>query len=512
MRAEGGSRAVAPDWPPLDPPTDDAQPPKSTRPNSSAVHRVLEDAKHNERAAKLRLAWLQRQLNEARKIKAGSRIRQAKLDHAQITRQSIENAKIEKGATKNSRKRRKDNSKHQCNIDHLSLLLNQRLTHLYPPPSTPSWFKVFKQADETGDGQISIRNFFDIIRVQMRLGPKQLPSHEVLSAWRSLDADGSGFITRSEFGQFMRRGESKAPSGMKVSCAPRAERSTSIASQETSASDISSRSAPEESKKQIENKDQGMNRVLRVASDHQLDDLALLMHNRIEKLYPDSENGGWLRLYKESDERGLGTLSLVIFSQIIRSSLGITRSRISELVLMRIWRALDPQSRGYITRGEFGALVRRGALISCSEREVYPGKSSGWIANRASQAEATVRAVRAERVHEIRRAQREAERHTRDLDKRAYRLAVELAALCSGTDWARPNSPSASENIPKYPNPVPPRDAPIRVRPASARRRTKGPHSFDSWKLEASCEENCPHTSPHIAHTSLRALQCKELR
>lgn len=431
---------------------------------SSAVHSALEAAKHDERNARLRLAWLQRQLHHAKKHQAHENTRVAKLRHAAETRHSLVRARVSRGGVAPPRPLADDASASASTsaanletLDALSAQLNARLALLFPPPSTPSWFKLFRLADEDDAGHISFGAFCLLLRTHLELPPRLLPQHEIRAAWRLLDPDGSGFLSRSAFGALMRRAE-----------AAEGTRRARSSGEHDGASDGGSRPlsplrrrAPRKASR----------RAPRLASDSQLDELVERMNRRLERLYPDVENGGWLRLYRETDERGTGTLTFEQLSEMIRTKLGLSRSHVSERELQSAWRALDTGSRGFVTRGEFGALMRRGAQAS----GVRSAARAAPPPTRAVQAEAILRAVRTERAAEVERARREAEQHTRELDKRAYRLAVELSNLCGSGDASDAAScPSvdarpASSPQQLRPRPPPARDATSRARPASAR-------------------------------------------
>ena len=74
-------------------------------------------------------------------------------------------------------------------------------------PETPSWFKLFKEVDADGSGQISYGEFSHMARRRLGLSQAHLPEDELQRVWLSLDSDCSGLVTSGEFGAFMRLGE-----------------------------------------------------------------------------------------------------------------------------------------------------------------------------------------------------------------------------------------------------------------------------------------------------------------
>lgn len=74
-------------------------------------------------------------------------------------------------------------------------------------PETPSWFKLFKEVDADGSGQITYGEFSHMARHRLGLSQARLPEDELQRVWLSLDSDCSGLVTSGEFGAFMRMGE-----------------------------------------------------------------------------------------------------------------------------------------------------------------------------------------------------------------------------------------------------------------------------------------------------------------
>ena len=102
-----------------------------------------------------------------------------------------------------------------------------------PEPSKRSWFKLFKEYDENGDGHISFvevrpqhsllhaltaprrsphvppcfAQLMQMIRVNIKMPKEVISDDAVRGVWHSIDLDGNGWIDAGEFGRFFRQGE-----------------------------------------------------------------------------------------------------------------------------------------------------------------------------------------------------------------------------------------------------------------------------------------------------------------
>jgi hypothetical protein len=88
----------------------------------------------------------------------------------------------------------------------IAALLNVRLRQVFVDPLKRSWFKLFRQVDCDGSGLISFGEFTRMVRVELKVSPRDLPEASLRAVWLAFDSDGSGHISAGEFGKFMRRG------------------------------------------------------------------------------------------------------------------------------------------------------------------------------------------------------------------------------------------------------------------------------------------------------------------
>ena len=73
-------------------------------------------------------------------------------------------------------------------------------------PSKVSWFRLFKHMDDDESGLISFGEFAGMVREELLLGEKELPTKVMKKVWLALDDDGSGRLKVGEFGAFMNLG------------------------------------------------------------------------------------------------------------------------------------------------------------------------------------------------------------------------------------------------------------------------------------------------------------------
>ena len=91
-------------------------------------------------------------------------------------------------------------------VSRVATLLVRQLAR-EPDPSKRSWWKVFKNMDEDGDGHISFAELVKIIRKVIKVTQRQLSDERIQAVWSSIDIDSNGWIDVGEFGRFFRQGE-----------------------------------------------------------------------------------------------------------------------------------------------------------------------------------------------------------------------------------------------------------------------------------------------------------------
>ena len=89
-------------------------------------------------------------------------------------------------------------------------------------------------------------------------------------------------------------------------------------------------------------------------------DLAVTLLKRMSELEPDPNKRAWYRLFRHMDDDGSGRITFSELVDMVRSELRITLDEMSSSLLKSVWAALDVDSSGFITAGEFGVFMRKG--------------------------------------------------------------------------------------------------------------------------------------------------------
>lgn len=95
------------------------------------------------------------------------------------------------------------------------------------------------------------------------------------------------------------------------------------------------------------------------ASEAELVELARRCSARMEHLFPDPQARSWFNLFKIVDSNKSGRICFFEFAKMLREMLKIPRHEYSDETLRSMWKALDNDSSGNITAGEFGAFMRK---------------------------------------------------------------------------------------------------------------------------------------------------------
>ena len=97
----------------------------------------------------------------------------------------------------------------------------------------------------------------------------------------------------------------------------------------------------------------------------------------------DPSKRSWIRFFNFMDKDGSGQLRFAEFEAMARVELWITPQHLSDRMLRAVWSALDSNTSGFVSAGEFGAFMRRGeklanaGAISWQEKKHAINKSMG---------------------------------------------------------------------------------------------------------------------------------------
>ena len=97
------------------------------------------------------------------------------------------------------------------------------------------------------------------------------------------------------------------------------------------------------------------------ASEKEVNALSVVLNRRLATVFPGN-SGSWFKLYVHVDQDRSGKITFDEFRAVARKGLRLTQAELPEAKVAAAWRAIDADGNGYITTGEFGAFMKRGAL------------------------------------------------------------------------------------------------------------------------------------------------------
>lgn len=145
----------------------------------------------------------------------------------------------------------------------------------------------------------------------------------------------------------------------------------------------------------------------RVATPEEVEQVAAMLNKRMCEIIVDPLARSWFKLFNHMDDDCSGKINYHEWEDMLRNELKMAASQFPDELLEAIWRALDEDSSGLITCGEFGHFMRKGVHV-LNKAESGPAR-----AFKAKKAE--IGAFR--------------ESHRRQLSEQRESRAAELAAM-----------------------------------------------------------------------------------
>jgi Ca2+-binding EF-hand superfamily protein len=105
----------------------------------------------------------------------------------------------------------------------------------------------------------------------------------------------------------------------------------------------------------------------RAASEAELQQIAEMLNRRMVEVFMDPQARSWYKLFCHMDDDGSGKVDFYELEDMIRNELKVSDSKLSSDQLSSVWRALDQDSSGLITAGEFGHFMRLGSHVHSAE-------------------------------------------------------------------------------------------------------------------------------------------------
>jgi Ca2+-binding EF-hand superfamily protein len=314
----------------------------------------------------------------------------------------------------------------------LARLCQQRMSAVNEEDEAPSrsWYNLFKRVDEDDSGRVTFAEFRRLVRAELGVPTADMEEVKLKGVWLALDSDQNGFITAAEFAAFMRKAEPQAKDQRlrnllarrrKAEAGKQHDEQIKLAAKEMIRQAVERkrenvRQAREEN--QLRRKEDAAKReaaskeaaeLIRAnsrmdflttelvgvpsASEAEVRELSEACNARMLELVGyDEKKAAWFKFYRRVDSDDSGRIDFKEFRHMLRVELQLSAKVMDDYRLKTAWVALDVDSSGYISAGEFGSFMRRGERVLNEAKEERP-----WKERRLERAKAAHAARLAER-------------------------------------------------------------------------------------------------------------------
>ena len=382
-----------------------------------------------QQAAKKRLVKIQKELLRAASTSA---LKQAKEEKAKVGLATRRTTDVMVGADL-AKLLAATTPASEAEVRALAIVFHKTMQSMFPGPAEQRlWYKLFLFMDEDKSGRISYHELSKMVRSYLAIGKADLPEPKLRALWRALDEDASGFISAGEFGRFMKKGDDKLETSTSRQrlIAKRLVENAAYRSQLDArvGRDVSSRLAD-----------------VTAASDEDVTALAEQMTTSMASLYPGQARA-WVKLFKYIDTDLSGRIDFREFTKMCRDRLMLAPATLSEAQLQGVWKSVDSDSSGYVSLGEFGRFMKKGAKLLTRQATDRGIEDETYRRGRLlkEKQEARARQAEFETDHKHHVAARNVSAQTRQLEMECARLEAALRRKAiRGVDW-RASLPSVS--------------------------------------------------------------------
>ena len=221
-----------------------------------------------------------------------------------------------------------------------------------------TWFNLFAEVDQDGSGFITFDELENVIRQQLRKGPKVMSDVLIKALWCTLDKDNSNSVEKDEMAAFFKRGAHAAPkrpppppkthtSANLVGHMERWGMGTAIASQPTA-----------EMRAELE--DEGV----WLPNDKELEQISKNLNTWLEDcrvLHGRGSSVTWFNLFAEVDQDGSGYITYDELLDVIRHKLHKGPKVMAEKKIKALWCTLDKDDSNSVEKDEMAAFFKLGA-------------------------------------------------------------------------------------------------------------------------------------------------------
>lgn len=230
----------------------------------------------------------------------------------------------------------------------LSVRFNVRMLDILGPSKEQEWYKIFKAVDTDSSGRISYEEFETMVRGPLKMSRTKTPSVKLQALWKALDEDSSGWLSTGEFGRFMKLGAQQAVDhvAQKVAAAKAAKLQEGL-------------KVKEETDRLLGRTVTARLSEVPAATKEEMTDLSREFNEKMARTMLPHEQE-WYRIFKQVDTDKSGRITIDEFTEIVRKWLNFSPEKLPMTKLQGLWKALDEDSSGWISAGEFGRFMKLG--------------------------------------------------------------------------------------------------------------------------------------------------------
>lgn len=240
------------------------------------------------------------------------------------------------------------------------------------PPSM-SWANLFRTLDEDGSGFVSYDELVKVFRSRLKVDKKMMSDTQLKALWCVLDADESNQVQADEMAGFFRR-------GAKVLKERRAKSSKSFSTKgagENTLAEMARLGENLEAKPTKEIRAELDAKGIPLPEEQEVDDLSIKMFVWLEEYrYNEgkTQSHSWVNLFKDFDADGSGYVTYDEFMDVIRHKLKVTAKMLPQDTIDALWCHLDADESNQVQADEMSKFFRR----ADSERKLLKRQSSSF--------------------------------------------------------------------------------------------------------------------------------------